>query len=41
MAKKKKLTIHQYIIEKYIKNSKPIWSDREATKEKFLSKTFS
>ena len=32
MAKKKKLTIHQYIIEKYIKNSKPIWSDREATK---------
>jgi hypothetical protein len=32
MPKRKKLTIYQYIIEKFIGNSKTIWSDREATK---------
>lgn len=37
MGKKKKLTIHQYIIEKFIANSKKIWSDREATKREIAT----
>ena len=37
MPKRKKLTIYQYIIEKFIGNSKTIWSDREATKREIAT----
>ena len=37
MPKRKKLTIYQYIIEKFIGNPKTIWSDREATKREIAT----